>query len=370
MKEGITRRQSSAIQGTAILLMLWHHFFSDIQAYGNQLYFAWSEAVWRAAWFGKICVALFAFISGYGMFHVMMRSREDKFFPRFWQDYKAVCRQLFSLYLKYWLVFFLLPGMELAAGVRPFELREFVGNFLGISCSYQQTWWYMGQYVKMLLLLPLLELFFFPFHGQKEKKKKVLSFSILSAVMIILATTGLVLYRPLWELLITMARNLRISYFLPFCIGFLIARFSLYQRLTEKLEKINRWGNLGISAAVLCAVVTARVILSDSAAYADTDFLLVPIFVYALLTLLQLVPHLEKILVWFGKQSTYMWLTHIYICAYFGQWLAGHVHFGILFYLVLSALSAGAAFLLNLLTRKLLTIKNRQRYNDEKRKMR
>ena len=370
MKEGITRQQSSAIQGTAILLMLWHHFFSDIQAYGNQLYFAWGEMVWRAAWFGKICVALFAFVSGYGMFHVLMRSREDSFFPRLLQDYGAVLRQLFSLYLKYWLVFLLLPGAELLAGVRTFDMEEFIGNFLGISSTYQQTWWYMWQYVKMLMLLPFLELLFFTFPQQKEKKKKVLFFIILSTVAILLAVTGLVLYPPLWEWMLTVARNLRISYFMPFYIGFLMARFSLYQRLAERLEKLGKPWNIGISVVALCSVVAVRVALSDSAAYAETDFLLVPIFVYALLTLLLFLPYVERILIWFGKQSTYMWLTHVYICAYLGTWLAEHVRFGLLFYLILLALSAAAAALLNLLTRKLLTIKNRQRYNDEKRKMR
>ena len=63
MREGITRQQSYVIQGAAILLMLWHHFFSDIQFCGDKLFFWNSEVVWRAAWFGKICVALFAFVS-------------------------------------------------------------------------------------------------------------------------------------------------------------------------------------------------------------------------------------------------------------------------------------------------------------------
>lgn len=370
MKEGITRQQSYVIQGTAILLMLWHHFFSDFQSYGDRLFFWNREAVWRAAWFGKICVALFAFVSGYGMFHVLRRNGEERFFPRLLQDYRAVLRQLFSLYLKYWLVFFLLPGMELLSGVRTFEVSEFLSNLLGFSSTYQTTWWYMGQYVKMLLLLPLLELFFFAFPQREEKRKKVCFYGILSAVGVLLAAVGLTLYRPLWDFLLNAARNLRISYFLPFCIGFLIARFRLYPLMALKLERIGKKGNIGAAVALLIVTVAVRVLLADAAAYAETDFLLVPVFVYALLTLLQFVPPLEKMLAWFGRQSAYMWLLHGFFLARLGVWLTGYVHLGLLFYLILLALSAGAAFLLNLLTRKLLTTKNRQRYNDEKRKMR
>lgn len=370
MREGITRQQSYVIQGAAILLMLWHHFFSDIQFCGDKLFFWNSEVVWRAAWFGKICVALFAFVSGYGMFYALKRNGEESFFPRLLQDYKIVFRQLLFLYLKYWLVFLLLPGMELLTGFRRFDMGEFLGNLLGFSSTYQPTWWYMGQYVKMLLLLPLLELFFYAFPEREEKKRRICFFGILSALGVLFTAVGLTLYRPLWDFLLNAARNLRISYFLPFCIGFLIARFRLYPLLASKLERIGKKGNTRLSAVVLIATVAVRVALSDSASYAETDFLLVPIFAYTLLTLLQFAPPLEKVLAWFGRQSTYMWLFHGFFCAHLSAWLIRHVHFGILFYLILLALSAVAAFLLNLLTRKLLTIKNRQRYNDEKRKMR
>lgn len=348
MKDGITRRQSSVIQGAAILLMLWHHFFSDLELYGDRLLFWNGEAVQSGAWFGKICVGLFAFVSGYGMFYVLGRGEENRFFPRLVQDYKAVLRQLFSLYRKYWLVFFLLPGIELLVGVRGFEAGEFAANLFAVSSTYQPTWWYMGQYVKMLLLLPLLELFFFAFPNREEKKKRIFFYGVLLAVGAVLTAVGLTLYRPLWEFLLWLAKNLRISFFLPFCVGFLAARFRIYQWLVKKMEKIGRTGTVAAAVLALVLTVSVRVKLSDYAAYAEFDFLLVPVFVYGLLTLSALAPPVEKLLAWFGRQSTYMWLLHGYFYAHTWMRLTEYIHSGWLFYVVLLALSAAAAYVLRL----------------------
>lgn len=345
MKEGITRKQSSVIQGAAILLMFWHHFFSDLELYGGRLLFWNREAVWRGAWFGKICVGLFAFVSGYGMFYVMGRSGENRFFPRLLQDYKIVLHRLFSLYRKYWLVFFLLPGIELIAGVREFEAGEFFGNLFAFSSTYQSTWWYMGQYVKMFLLLPLLELFFLALPNREERKKRIVFYGALLAAGVLLTAAGLILYRPLWDFLLQMAKNLRISFFLPFCVGFLTARFRIYQWLAEKQEKTGRAWTTATAALALVLTVAVRVKLSDYAAYAEVDFLLVPVFVYGFLTLSALAPPLEKALAWFGRHSVYMWLLHGWIYSHMWVWLTEYVHSALLFYVILLGLSAAAAYL-------------------------
>lgn len=342
---GIARQQSHALQGIAILLMLYHHFFSDIQLYGDRLLFWNGETVQRGAWFGKICVGLFAFVSGYGMFYVLSRWEEDRFFPRMFADYKAVLRQLFFVYRKYWLVFLLLPVSELLTGAREFEPGEFFCNLLALSSTYQSTWWYMGQYVKMLLLLPFLELFFFPFKEREEKKKRLCFFGVLLTAAAVAVVAGLV-YPPFWDFLLQTAKSVRISFLLPFGVGFLAARFCIYQWLGRRLERLGRTGNGAAAGVALIVTVAVRVRLADYAAYAELDFLLVPVFVYGALTLLSLAPPVERLFVWFGKQSTYMWLVHGFFYAHGWMWLTEYIHSGWLLYLVMAAVSAAAALLL------------------------
>lgn len=55
----ITLNETNIIKGIAICAMLWHHLFLEHKEYG--------EFVFKQALTGKVCVALFVFLSGYGM---------------------------------------------------------------------------------------------------------------------------------------------------------------------------------------------------------------------------------------------------------------------------------------------------------------
>ncbi len=55
----LSKSDTTAIKGIAILLMLWHHLFLNTIAYGILTH---SLAV-----VFKVCVALFLFVSGYGL---------------------------------------------------------------------------------------------------------------------------------------------------------------------------------------------------------------------------------------------------------------------------------------------------------------
>ena len=83
--------------------------------------------------------------------------------------------------------------------------------------------------------------------------------------------------------------------------------------------------------------------------------MVVPVFVYAVLILLQFVPPLETVLAWLGRQSTYMWLIHGFLYEEIGTWLIGELHSGWLVYGVMLILSAVLAWLLNGLFRQLRT---------------
>ena len=348
LREGITREQSWELQGIAILLMFFHHFFLEMPSDPTPWFLNPGLAV-RLAWFGKICVALFAFVSGYGMYYVLQREEKVGFFRGLCRDYRTVLRQLLAVYRKYWLIFLLIPGLELLTGAIPFEPKEFFLNFFAISTTYQTTWWYMGQYAVMLLLLPLLDMLFTCPAEAGERKRKYLFFGLLALAGAVLAICGLAVYRPLRELLLWLLEGLRLSYFLPFCVGYLLARYMIYQWIARTIQ-----GKASVITAVaaFAAAVALRVILADSPSYARADFVIVPVLAYALLTLLQLVPPLEKLLAWLGRQSTYMWLIHGFLFELIGAWLIGKLHSGWLVYGAMLILSAVLAWLLNGLFRQ------------------
>lgn len=65
---GLSKRETQALHGLAILLMLYHHLFCIQTRIHVSYYSLLGRGIEeKAAWFGKICVAIFAFTSGYGL---------------------------------------------------------------------------------------------------------------------------------------------------------------------------------------------------------------------------------------------------------------------------------------------------------------
>lgn len=90
-KEGILSPMDSLfLKGLAIAAMLWHHLFYTHPEYGSLIY--------RTSQLGKICVAIFLLISGYGVAHQYCNSREFHASHFLWH-------RLVKFYMNYWVVF-------------------------------------------------------------------------------------------------------------------------------------------------------------------------------------------------------------------------------------------------------------------------
>ncbi|MDE5951075.1 MAG: hypothetical protein K2H12_05810, partial [Acetatifactor sp.] len=99
---------------------------------------------------------------------------------------------------------------------------------------------------------------------------------------------------------------------------------------------------------VLLALVAAvRVKLATDAAYAKIDFLLTPLLIYGLLTLLAHAGPLCAFLAWWGRQSTYIWLVHGFVFGFLYLVIRPLVRLDIWIYLVVLLVSAAVAVALN-----------------------
>lgn len=382
MKEGMTREQSAVLRGIAILMMIYHHVFATPEIYDLEYFsvlrFGGINLERYVAWFFKIALGLYLFVSGYGMYYVFKKRpvkdpEEESFAGYLLGCYRQALAKLGRLYAQYW--YALVVSMTLVFLFDPdaptFNLKEFLLNMAGISNSYNATWWYILQYVKMLLLLPLVAALFQRFSDPaQEKKKKIFYVTAVFALLLCLAV-GFLFAPGFLELMINAAHGLRISFTLIFIVGYLAARFSVYQRIagmkifkesvsgTEISEKessengeampgqaVSERKMLLAGVAALAVSVAVRVLLSDDPAYAKMDFLIVPVFIFGVLTVLERLPGLSAVLRFFGGLSTYMWLVHIF---FWGRtfrplFMLTGVSTGI--FLTLVALSAGAAALL------------------------
>ncbi|MBD5510854.1 MAG: acyltransferase [Lachnospiraceae bacterium] len=341
MENGITKKQSAILQGIAVWMLVYHHMYSYTETYNSLLPFMQVAVVQRIAWFCKICVGIFAFVSGYGMYHVMSRKPAERFFGRMIEEYRYVLARILRLYGKLWLVILIFIVIDFPILGRQFVAEELWGNLTAFQPTWNGTWWYVEQYAKMLLALPFLDLLLTRFERQEEKKKWIFFLALAGVALI-----GILLSPVLYELLLAAAKGMRPSFSLIFIAGYIISRYGLYQRIDKLLKCGGVWLSVCTSMILVCAAIVVRVLLATGAAWSELDFLLVPVLAYGMLTLLDYVKPLGVFLAWWGDQSTYIWLTHIFFVGWLLSFVSRQVRLDILVYLAMMLFSVMAAILL------------------------
>ena len=122
-----TVKDSERLKGVAILLMLMHHLFANpsvCEAYGVIFQGISSERIRNISWYGKECVAIFAFISAYGITLSYLKNRGSR---------KWFVERIFSLYKGFWFVYVLAFVVLLVTNRNPYRCgNPFIATIYGI----------------------------------------------------------------------------------------------------------------------------------------------------------------------------------------------------------------------------------------------
>ena len=160
-----TRTDTKAVKGAAILLMLLHHLagFSSRWPVGFTGFFSLIPGFVEDGWLADlarnalVCVPLFFFLGGYGLYK---RRQAGSF---------RLLDAVFSLYKQYWRVFVIFVPLAFLFFARPantmpaFSVRyvidsprqffiDLLGNLFGYKATFNSEWWFFGAY---LCTLPL-----------------------------------------------------------------------------------------------------------------------------------------------------------------------------------------------------------------------
>lgn len=346
MENGMTKRQSAVLQGVAIWMMLYHHLYSEAAEYESLFPFLQADAVRRIAWFCKICVGIFAFVSGYGMYYGIERQPRERFFGRMKAEYRYVLPRILKLYGKLWLVLVIFMACFFGILKRPFYAEQVWGNLTALDPTYNRAWWYVEQYAKMLLLLPVLDLLFTRFGEPAEIRKKRGFYVTCAVVCAGVLAVGRLWIPALWGWLSDFRRGLRISFLLVFVAGYLTARFRVYQKAEHLLKKKGEPAAVCFAVVLTAGVTALRIALATGPAYGQADFLLTPLLVYGLLKIFSHMKPIETFFAWWGGQSTYIWLVHGFVYEKTFRYVKSYAQLDLPGYLAALAASALAAVLL------------------------
>jgi len=333
MKNGLNKKDSTLIYGIAILMMIYHHLFSNPQRLGDTSYFSILNTMFggiteqRLAWLFRLCVPFYAFISGYGICTIISKKdyTERCSLSSIGNNYLLALKQILKLMKKYWLVLAIfLPIGLLFFNFSLIGPRTFTRCILGLGNDYNAEWWYIKQYMMMVLLFPIFDFilcnllsFINNYVIAKFKYGKVIILGV-----IFLCGVFFLLFRnaPVFSYLISQLDNGNFVFTLVFFVGFLCAFFHLFEIGSKNLtfQKLK----LFLAFALLFVCVGIRWIRAYDAVYCKYDAFITAPIIYSVVTLCNYLKPLAVFLQNIGRYSTYMWLTHTFFCFYYmSHWI-------------------------------------------------
>ena len=166
-----TKKDTDFCKGIAIILMLFHHLFNDYEEYAGYTvsYSPFSgDYLMHLAMIARVCVAIFVFLSGYGI-AVTYRKKFGQKIPDKKEITIFVWQRYWKLMAGYWFAFLVTlicqPLGRTVFEAYGTELKSFVMYFLvdilGVAYLFSTptlnpTWWYMSLAIIIILLMPFI----------------------------------------------------------------------------------------------------------------------------------------------------------------------------------------------------------------------
>lgn len=342
-----TKKDTALVKGVAILMMLFHHCFESSWRYdGYEMNFfplTESQTVTIASFF-KICVALFVFLSGYGITKSLEKTPQDGYA-------RQIGRRTFSMMSGFWFIFIL--GVISSAIIMPSVLEVYSNehilnsfifalyDFLGFAKLFgtptlNSTWWYMSLALIIIAVMPLL---------YRLYKK----FGWIALFVVIFFVNGFV----------TKAFNANvvnydmIRWFFTLALGIVCADKDLLVkiksfRIVRKSKTVDYIIKLVVYTAVLFLCVYTRRFLDWNVSYIRDGFIPLFVVIYCY-TILSEIPLLRDILQFFGKHSTNMFMSHTFLRAYFLKDFLYGLKYSMLTFLALTVFSLVLSIIIDLL---------------------
>ena len=338
------------IKGIAIILMLFHHLFRIPDLYKGYeiIWFPLSEnLVVSLADMSKICVALFVFISGYGMALKMKKSAKVKF-----------ADQLINLISRFILLFipimiagqfinqrpqnFYLSGNLFEGGVYLIVDMLGLSNLLGLT-PYYGAYLYISAAIVFIIISPII------YSLIKSKG----GFFVLSIIVILPRLLGIG-YIP---------GNAIYPFLFSLALGCIFADKNYMEKVLNwyPIKSANKWINnlILLFLGILCLIVSYYLYEAlPIEKYWEISWGIIPaIFLCFCAKFIVNIPIIGVLLEWLGKYSMNIYIIHVFYIGYFKDFLYSFKYFGIVVFLLV-ILSFLTSIILAKLEKPLLNLIN------------
>jgi hypothetical protein len=305
----ISVEKTEHLKGLAVLLLMWHHLFGvgyitdwiEIIPNSKNIVFIFGAS-------SKICLAIFLFCSGYGLF----KSYISKEMPR--KNY--ILRRLVKIFIPYWMIMAIAIGYLAYAG--KFDPKYFFVNLFVLNISdevlYTSFAWFVKLYILLILITPLIKMI-----ELKWKKNIFLDLLIYIAVPFAAA----VLFGKFIEDMgftgfpaLLMNSVLLVIAWLPlFSVGMLASKYEVYNLIRKAADKLPRLLCSFLMFVIICFTFFVRYMtnlyIKNTVLYPNCmlDVIYGPIVIGSLIIILDNLKYKSRYVIPFiGRNSIHYWL--------------------------------------------------------------
>jgi hypothetical protein len=296
------------VKGIAIILMVCNHLFPipELIYPENQFLSISVGSKTLAAYvggFSKICVAIFALLTGIGMFYTYSKKSLRR-------AYRHTLGKLPHFFLTYWIIIVLIyiPIMS-SVGIFTFNLKELILNLFGYQTTYCLAAWYVRFYFEVVLTFPIWVIAYnklciiLP-----HKVNKMIPCIFLTIIQWIIAIIIHNVSFPTKEFV-----SEYFSYIPIIMLGYYIAENNLFGKGADKIKKLDK--------SKLRCVLTGLFILGccfigrgavKNILCFSLDFFYAPIVIFVSWQLIKIISNqwITKGLIFLGRYSLEIWFLH------------------------------------------------------------
>lgn len=342
----MTKDESLALKGIAIIMMLLYHlFYVSKVGYCSLINIGGVSLIRR---FSEICypVPLYVMISGYGLYASKIKGSKSK------NDF----RRIKSIYAHVWIILLLILPVAcfVAPDKYPGNFASFIKNVLCLSSSYNSEYWFILPYIILLLLSNVICKFV-----EKNNWFVSILFSLILSIVYLFLYKFVGLSRIKDYLGFGIELYFTMSFIFPFVLGSIAKKYDVIERLETAFIRIfNRGGQyqdnqrvnnkiqiVAVTIVVMCTIIRMLVPnQSLQSLYVFLIFILFPFFGQGERT--------YSILKFLGRHSLNIWLIHTWICYY----LFENFVYGLKYPLLIFAFTLGVSIVISIIVERIYSL--------------
>lgn len=305
----LDKRASNIIKGIAIILMIIHHFWGfpnwiiESNNY-SPILTSYPGIELIIGDFGKICVAMYAFITGYAIY-----INKDKY-----TILRYRIKKIIRFLLNYWIFAFGFIILGYLINEKLPDITYFIANLLGLSTrvfEYGQGYicvtmaWYVSFYISIMLILPVLLI-----HTHKgfilDTFLMTFVFNVFKYIIFHTSISGIPIIGNILS---------NISIYAPsVLIGYYVSEYKIFNNINSLL-RINSLSKIVLSV-IVCILIFILKVKKTTLFGVHLDYIYVTFFIFAIIMFYKecskykVVNYIEKIILLISTESLNIWFIH------------------------------------------------------------